>query len=92
MYIHEGSLQISLLSTKSGKARTGKRFKVPANSMANVSVKISDIFLNDVVLLEPLPLLNKYELTLVKSKFLNRVQNFKLLTLLIWQSQYPNLA
>lgn len=62
LYIHEGSLQVSLLSTKSGKARTAKRFKVPANSMANISVKISDIFLNDVVLLEPLPLLNKYEL------------------------------
>ena len=62
LYLHEGSWEVALISTKSGKARSARRFKIPANSIADVPVKLPDNFINDVILLEPNAYLNNIEL------------------------------
>lgn len=62
LYLHEGSWQVALLSAKNGRARVAKRCKIPANSIAEIPVKIPENIGNDSVLLEPLDYLTNCNL------------------------------
>ena len=62
LYLHDQTWQVALISTKGGKAKTAKSCTIPANNIAEIPVLIPKAFLNDIVLLEPIPQLAKAEL------------------------------
>ena len=60
--IQDQTVCVSLISTKSGFARTRKGICIPANSEVNVMLKLSKCQENATVLLEPLPTLNNIDI------------------------------
>ena len=61
LHIHEGAWQVALITTTAGKAKTTKRLTIPAKSIAEIPVLIPEQFINDYIILEPVPFLADYD-------------------------------
>lgn len=72
LYMHENALKVALITTKGGKAKAAKRYVIPAKSIADVPVFLPKTFMNNTLLLEPVPNLFNYQVMgascLVKTK------------------------
>lgn len=72
LHIHEGAWQVALITTKVKKAKTTKRLTIPSNSIAEIPVLIPEQFINDYIILEPVPFLADYDHEIVGASCLER--------------------